>query len=186
MASEAISDFDKAISFEVGRGSSLLFRKHISPLRAFVVEASFFGINTKTETDTDRFDAAQNKTIKAIRVTKYKNAKVSVNFGVRFYFERSKYSLFTQPEVGVDWVYNKRNSYFDYEEDKEDNENSNVRLDLNVNNRFGVEYFFSDRMSLEGTVGLRLSLSGVHLRGNEKKTSGAINSDTRLAITYYW
>jgi len=184
--SEVINDY-KAFSVFIGEGGGLSIRKSLSKNMdiLFSSDIRFSKFNSK-DTDEERYNSETSTFEKTTTYNKRSNGSVSANIGLRNYLNRGKYSLFWQTELGPFYEYARRNYYSDFDEDKEENLTRTHTLGLSANARVGVEYKFSNSMSLELTYALFVRASGYHIGGDEEIDKLFIGDSNSVSISYYW
>jgi len=184
---EEVDNNYKAFSVSIGEGGSLSLRKSMSH-NTDILFSSNFTISRRISKDRDeeRYNPSTSQTEKTTVYGENKSGSISASIGLRKYLQRNEYSIFWQAVFGPYYDYSSFNYYDGFNEDKEDNLTRSHTLGLMTGASAGVEYKFSESMSLEITYSMFLSAHVYHLGGDEELDWIFLGDSTSASFNYYW
>jgi hypothetical protein len=155
---------DYAVSFGVGAGSGLYFRKALSESTWIFAGASIWAGKSTGQYTSGATTVSVNTTTRSY----------SVSAGVRQYLSNNKLSKFIQ--LSLDESYSKYSG---------DGYYSSYRH-YGATGGYGLEYFLDTHLSIEGTVGLSYSYTPDTSSMSDVSNRGMSFPVVGTAISYYW
>lgn len=184
MAEQVVEQYKNAIGFGIGYGS-VWYKRFVSDSVVLVVSAEMNHFDNRDDTRT-QYRVAPDTIEQTTRTSIHSNTRGQLELGLRGYVHKNEFSFFVQPGLGMiaDRYY--FNSYRATDEDKTQNEANRITLGARGSFAFGVEYFVTHRLSLEGVYRGYVDYLDYDIYKESRSRRVTIGEYGLVILNFYW